>query len=380
MALLANPIVGWAGTLPDVTAQAALVMDASTGRLLWQKNADQKRPPASTTKILTTMLALESGRLERKLPVSSLAQAQAASKLYLRAGDQVELRDLVYALMLKSANDAGVVVAEGLGGSVAGFAAQMNARARKAGAHSSSFRNPHGLPHDQHLSTARDLALILREALQVPGFRAVVSTPSRRIHVVGKKARTLSLRTKNRLLTGYRVPVVGKTGYTRAAGRCFAGAAALGSREVIVVVLGASDLWGDTRKLIEWGLGSTSFEGEPEILEARRVTPPPVVVAAARPKPAPLPIAPATRSESVQTVAARVDSPPAIARPAPVVTTVVKPGPAPAVARTKHVPRVQTARATESHAVVPQWKASWSPTGEVRRGCTGAGCGTRIQQ
>lgn len=239
---------------PKVTAQAAVVMDARTGELLWSRNPDQQRAPASITKILTAVLALESDRLDDALRVSAQAQAQMPSKLYLRTGQTATTRDLVYALMLKSANDAAVVVAEGLAGSVSRFSDRMNEWARSAGARSSQFRNPSGLPDSQHLSTARDLALILRRAVHVPGFVQVASATSQRISVAsGAKRQRIDLKTKNRLLQGYAVPVIGKTGFTRAAGRCFAGYAERDGRALIVVVLGAPDMWGDTRRLFDWG-------------------------------------------------------------------------------------------------------------------------------
>jgi D-alanyl-D-alanine carboxypeptidase (penicillin-binding protein 5/6) len=241
---------------PRVTARAALVMDADTGAVLWERNGDVPLPPASTTKILTTVLALESGRLDDAFPVSAHAQAQAPSKIDLRAGQRVRLMDLVYALMLKSANDAAVVVAEGLGGSVDGFADAMNRRARELGATQTRFRNPHGLPNAEHVSSARDLAHILRHALSVPGFRGVAATPSTEVPVIqaSSATRLIPVRSHNRLLSGYPVPVVGKTGYTRAAGRCYAAAATLDGRETIIVLLGSSNLWGDARKLIAYGL------------------------------------------------------------------------------------------------------------------------------
>jgi D-alanyl-D-alanine carboxypeptidase len=132
----------------------------------------------------------------------------------------------------------------------------MNERARAMGATNSDFRNPHGLPNPDHVSSARDLAHILRYALGVPGFRGIAATPSTDIPVVGtsKSIRMIQVRSHNRLLGSYVVPVIGKTGYTRAAGRCFAAAATLDGREVIIVVLGSSNLWGDSRKLISYGL------------------------------------------------------------------------------------------------------------------------------
>jgi D-alanyl-D-alanine carboxypeptidase (penicillin-binding protein 5/6) len=242
--------------VPRITARAAVVLDANTGRILWERDAGRPMPPASTTKIMTTVLALESGRLDRTLIVSPLAAAQVPSKLGLRAGQRIQLEDLTYALMLKSANDASVVVAEGLAGSVAQFADLMNQRAREIGATSTSFRNPHGLPDEDHLTSAYDMALMLRHALTVPGFREIAASSAKVIQVEDTKVRPIALRSKNRLLSGYFVPVLGKTGYTRAAGRCFAGAGELNGHKVITVVFGASDMWGDTRRLMEYGFSS----------------------------------------------------------------------------------------------------------------------------
>ncbi len=258
--LLAASVAG-AASLPsdaasgpgNITARAAVVLDARTGEILWERDAHRQLPPASTTKILTTVLALESGRLDRSFVVSPLAAAQEPSKLGLRAGQRVRLEDLTYALMLKSANDASVVVAEGLAGSVPAFAELMNERARELGARDSHFTNPHGLPHSEHVSTPYDIAVILRHALTVPGFREVAGTRSKVIHVVGDKVRQMPVYSKNRLLSGYFVPVLGKTGYTRAAGRCFAGAAELNGHRIITVVFGAPDMWGDTRRLMAYG-------------------------------------------------------------------------------------------------------------------------------
>ena len=204
---------------PTITARSAVILDGTTGAIIWQRDADRQMPPASTTKIMTTLLALESKRLDRSFRVSALAASQAPSKLGLRAGQSVGLDDLTYALMLKSANDAAVVVAEGLAGSVPEFAALMNARAREIGATNTQFHNPNGLPDPEHLTTTHDMALILRYALTVPGFREVAGTSGKVIQVEDSKIHPIALHSKNRLLDGYFVPVLGKTGYTRAAGQ-----------------------------------------------------------------------------------------------------------------------------------------------------------------
>jgi D-alanyl-D-alanine carboxypeptidase len=239
---------------PEVAARAAVVMDARTGRMLWERNGDVALPPASTTKVMTSLLALESGKLGRDMGVSAYAASQPPSKLGLKAGQEVRLRDLVYALMLKSANDAAVVVAEGLSGSVRSFAARMNVRARQLGARNTFFTNPSGLPDDDHRSSARDLALMLRFAMQNPDFREIAGTKTAFVPVEGRTVRMVPISSHNRLLENYAVKVFGKTGYTRAAGKCFVGAAEIDGRAVMVAVLGSTNVWGDTRKLIEYGL------------------------------------------------------------------------------------------------------------------------------
>ncbi len=370
---------------PRVGSRAALVMDAATGAILWGKNPDEKRAPASTTKVLTVLLALESGRLDERFKVSARAQAQAPSKLYLRKGQQISLRDLNYALMLKSANDGAVVVAEGLGGTVEGFAEKMNARARKAGAKASNFRNPNGLPDRQHLSTARDLGLILRAALNTPGFREVVSTSNRSLALeTGGKVRKIGVQSKNRLLNGWRVRVIGKTGFTRAAGRCFVGAARLGDgREVIVVTLGAPDLWGDIRKLVEWAQNNGG-RAEPETprlqmasvtkQKAANVAPPaaaPAVGAARAPVPA---YARQTTTRAAQPV------PPPSRAPRPVLVSartspaMASSGPALVPASTRRVAPVPSQPARVQAVPAGPAALALASAGAVRRGCTGRGC------
>ncbi len=284
LAALAAPAARAELPPPAITGRAAVVLDGTTGRVIWERDADRQMPPASTTKIMTTMLALESGRLDRSFEVSPYAASQAPSKLGLRAGQRIDLEDLTYALMLKSANDAAVVVAEGLAGSVPEFASLMNQRAREIGATNTHFHNPNGLPDDEHLTTPHDMAMILRHALTVPGFREVAGTNAKIIQIEDDRIHPVALHSKNRLLNGYFVPVLGKTGYTRAAGRCFAGAGELNGRRVITVVFGASDMWGDTRKLMEYGF-STYDDTAPVVqlaLEQSRRNPAPTSVASAR--------------------------------------------------------------------------------------------------
>ena len=240
---------------PRVTARAAIIVDNGSGEVLWERNPDLPLPPASTTKVLTAILAIESRRLDDWVTVSPDAAAVPPSKIGLRTGERMALGDLLYAVLLNSANDASTVVAEGLAGSETEFAVKMNAKARAIGARSSRFVNPHGLTQDGHISTVRDLATIFRYGLRLPELREILETPRIKVPLQSRRVSTVSLNSHNRLLTGYAYRVIGKTGYTRPAGRCFVGSATSDGREVVIAMLGSSDLWGDARRLFGHAFG-----------------------------------------------------------------------------------------------------------------------------
>jgi D-alanyl-D-alanine carboxypeptidase (penicillin-binding protein 5/6) len=252
---------------PRLTAKAAIIVDAHTGSVLWSQAPDEQLPPASTTKVMTAILALESGRLAEGVEASPEACMVAPSKVNLRPGQRLALEDLVYAILLNSANDAALAIAEHLAPSVEAFAQRMTARARTLGATRTSFVNPHGLTADGHYTTARDLATIFRYALAVPKFREILGTKALVVSVENS-TRRIALHSHNRLLDSYRIPVIGKTGYTVAAKKCFVGAGSYDGKEIIVAVLGSRDLWGDTRRLLEFGFGG---QLPPEIESTRRV-------------------------------------------------------------------------------------------------------------
>ena len=257
-----------ADVAPFVTARAAIVVDGATGDVLWSRSPDLELPPASTTKVMTAILALESDALERRFPVSAEACRVVPRKVNLRAGQRLKLEDLVYAILLNSANDASVVIAESLAGSVEAFGDRMTARARQLGALHTRFMNPHGLTEDGHYTTARDLVTIFDHALDVPRFREVISTKSITIPIENSRQR-IALRSHNRLLESYRIPVIGKTGYTIPAKKCFVGAGTHEGREVLVAVLGSTDLWGDVRRLLEFGYGDEMPPAAPALRRAR---------------------------------------------------------------------------------------------------------------
>jgi D-alanyl-D-alanine carboxypeptidase (penicillin-binding protein 5/6) len=243
----------------DLSARSAFLVDARTGKVLFQKDPDLRLPPASTTKIVTALVTLESGRkLHDILTVSKTATRVPASKLYLRPGQTISIEHLLYSVMLSSANDASMVLAEGIGGSVEQFAESMTTKAHQLGAINTHFTNPHGLTAADHYSTARDLATIFRYAMKNDIFQQIIHTKISSVKSTspGKKrrqARLMSVRNHNRLLWNFDGALGGKTGYTLAAQKCFVGAVERNGVMLIVSLLGSRDLWSDTKRLLEYG-------------------------------------------------------------------------------------------------------------------------------
>jgi len=238
----------------QIEAEAAVVLDGETGRVLWAKNPHLPLPPASTTKIMTILLGLELGKPEEVVTVSQLAASQEGSRVYLGAGEEYTLRELLYAVQLASANDAAVAVAEHLAGSVEEFARLMNRRARELGALNTNFVNPNGLPDPEHRTSAYDLALIARKALEYPEYREMVTTKCYPMSWPGHEEER-QLWNRNKLLEIYEGADGVKTGYTTEAGHTFVGSATRGGRQLISVVLGSSNegVWTDTVKLLDYG-------------------------------------------------------------------------------------------------------------------------------
>lgn len=241
-----------AGTAPRLSAGAAVLMDADTGALLYAHNAHQRRPPASTTKIMTAMLALAYGDPDAEVTVSRRAAGTPGSSMGIRTGERYRLGDLLHGVMLPSGNDAAVAVAEHISGSVGRFVALMNQRARQLGMTQTRFANPHGLTHPGHLTTAYDLALLARAAMEQPGFAALGCTRQAEVCEI-ESGRRLTLTNTNRLLWSYAYVEAGKTGTTSAAGRCLVVVASRGGHRLIAVVLAAPNRWQDARRLLDWG-------------------------------------------------------------------------------------------------------------------------------
>lgn len=249
-----------AGEPPHLVGEAALVMDARSGQILYGKNINRKMYPASTTKILTAILALEKADVDEVVTISRRACTVEGSAVGLQEGEKIRMEDLLYALMLSSANDAAVAIAEHVGGSVEGFAEMMNEKARLLGARNSHFVNPHGLPDPAHYTTARDLALISRYAMNDPRFREIVSTVHREIgcEFTFRGEPQTWLWNHNKLLSRYEGATGIKTGYTVEAGQCLVASAKRGDRELIAVVLKSqgSNVYSDAAALLDYGFNS----------------------------------------------------------------------------------------------------------------------------
>ncbi|WP_027339998.1 D-alanyl-D-alanine carboxypeptidase family protein [Halonatronum saccharophilum] len=237
---------------PSISSYAAILIDGDTGEVLYGKNIHKRRAPASTTKIMTGILAIEQGNLSDEVTASPRAAYEGGSSIYLVPGETLTLREMVYGLMVKSGNDAAVAIAEHIGGSVEDFAQMMNIKAREVGALNTTFKNPNGLPQEGHLTTAYDLAQITRYALQNPFFSEVVATPKKRISWPGNSWDRI-LKNTNRLLTRSDIVDGVKTGYTRAAGRCLVASATKNGRRLISVVLKSGDMWGESLALLNYG-------------------------------------------------------------------------------------------------------------------------------
>ncbi len=236
----------------QVSALAAVLMDRDSGRILWEKKPHLRLPIASTTKIMTALLALEEGCEDDPVVVSPEAAATEGSSIWLDAGEKKTLGELIYGLMLRSGNDAAAAIAEHLGGSEDDFVAMMNEKAAALGANDTLYSNPHGLPDGPHYSTAHDLGLITRRALQNERFREIVSTPEHAISWPGRPWNR-AMNNQNRLLELYPGGDGVKTGWTIAAGRCLVGSATRGGWQLLCVVLNAPQMWDDAAALLDYG-------------------------------------------------------------------------------------------------------------------------------
>lgn len=245
---------------PPTTAKACIVLDAVGGQVLYEKNADERRAVASTQKLLSALVCVESTPLDKVAVVSAYDAAAEPHKMYLKAGDKYPLSSLFQAMLIESCNDAARCVASTCAGSEAAFAVWMTRRAKQLGMNNSQFKNASGLPNAQQYSTARDMSKIARAALYNSTIRSFCGRHT--INITRPDGRVKKLTTTNHLLRPnspfYLPHCVGmKTGFTNLAGKCLISCGNYRGRTVICVMLGSSSkvIWKQSSSLLNWGLG-----------------------------------------------------------------------------------------------------------------------------
>lgn len=233
------------------TSQSAFaVLDGDTFTLLCQSNCHAKLPMASTTKIMTALLALENKKTDEKVTVTKEMTGIEGSSVYLKEGEILTIKELLYCLMLRSGNDSAVALAIAVSGSIDGFASMMNERAESMNLLNTHFVNPHGLHDDNHYTSAYDLAYIAAIAMKNPVFRDIVSTKK---ITVGEGESQRYLLNKNKMLLSYDGANGIKTGYTKKSGRCLVSSATKNGRTLICVVLNYGDTYGLSKQLLDKG-------------------------------------------------------------------------------------------------------------------------------
>lgn len=247
----ADDALAVSGTNVSSSAAAMALVDGDTGELIYSKNCDARREPASTTKICTAITVIENQTiLDIPMPIPDEAVGVEGSSLYLERGEMLTVRDLLYGLMLQSGNDCAVALAIIVGGTVDGFVRMMNETAAKAGAVNTHFANPHGLHHEDHYTTARDLCAISYYAMQNELFRQIVST-KRHTTPYHDHDYKRNFPNKNKILFNYDGGNGIKTGYTRHSGRCLVSSATRDGKTYICTVLNCGDMFEECMRLMD---------------------------------------------------------------------------------------------------------------------------------
>ena len=241
-----------ADTTLGVSAHSAILMDAHSGLVLWEKNAHERMGMASTTKIMTALTVLRLSSPEDTVAVSDSAIGIEGSSIYLCKGEKMTVEQLLYGLLLASANDAAVALAIHCSGSVDAFAEQMNAVAQDLGLENTHFTNPHGLYDEDHYTTSHELAIITREALGIPLLAKIFATTKATIPFCGKSDERLVV-NHNKMLKSYDGAIGVKTGFTKKTGRCLVSAAERNGLTLISVTLNAPDDWRDHTAMLNFG-------------------------------------------------------------------------------------------------------------------------------
>lgn len=242
----------------DVSAKACIMIESTTGNIIYEKDSHESLPMASTTKIMTTILSLESGNLDTPFIVDSNAIKVEGSSMGLLEGDTVTKRALCYGMMLPSGNDSANATAVKVGGSIENFASMMNSKAKEIGMNNTLFVTPSGLDEGEHHSTAYDMALLTRYALKNPDFRKICGSLSAQVEF-GNPPYNRWLKNTNKLLNMYDGVIGVKTGFTDDAGRCLVSACERNGITLIVVTLNAPNDWNDHISLYDYGFNQVAF-------------------------------------------------------------------------------------------------------------------------
>ena len=250
---------------PEISAEYACVTEKNTGAVIYEYNGYEKHSMASTTKIMTAIVALDSTNPEELVSISRKADLTEGSSAYIKSGEKIKMIDLLYGLMLNSGNDAAVAIAEHISGTEKDFAAIMTKKAHEIGALNTSFENASGLDGENHYTTATDLAKITAYALNNDTFRKIVSSTSKTSDYSGG---TLYFQNHNKMLRMYNGCTGVKTGFTKKTGRCLVTSAQRDGIELICVTLRAPDDWNDHKKLLDYGFENVSLDN---ILERGKV-------------------------------------------------------------------------------------------------------------
>lgn len=254
-----------------VNARCAIALDGTTKQVLFNQNGYEVVPMASTTKILTALVALNESDLDRELTVTKNAASIRGSKVGYRAGENIKLRELLYGLMLKSGNDAAITIAEGLGGSIENFSKIMNHYATSLGLTSSHFQSPHGLDSQKHYSSAYDLAILTAKAMENDVFKEICGE---KLITQDKYNFTREYQNINKIL--WKIPNANgvKTGYTGGAGKCLVSSVNYEGRNIIIVVLNCSDRWNVTEKIFNYVSTNYNFkkESNSEIIKSNSIS------------------------------------------------------------------------------------------------------------
>lgn len=250
--MLASAILSVHSYALGISAQSAILIDAESGEILYGSNYNTRMPMASTTKIMTAVVAIENTALDTKIIIPRQAVGIEGSSIYLCEGESLTLEELLYALLLSSANDAATAIAISVGGDIDRFADMMNETAERLGLNDTHFENPHGLDGEEHYTTAKDLAMLTAYALKIPKFREIVSTYKKSISFNNKKDGRL-LVNHNKLLRSYPNIIGVKTGFTKKSGRCLVSAAERNGTVLIAVTLNAPNDWHDHTAMLDYG-------------------------------------------------------------------------------------------------------------------------------